>query len=65
MDLDHDKSDILLDVGDNIKILDVLIKIEIPRERIGLIVVNKKVVNINAKLNGGDLLTLYPPIAGG
>jgi hypothetical protein len=64
-DLKHIKNSIILDVGDNIKISDVLKKIEIPRKHIGLIVVNKKVVNINMLLNEGDLLTLYPPIAGG
>jgi len=64
-DLDHHKSDILLDIGDNIKIIDVLKEIRIPRKHIGLIVVNKKAVNINTLLNEGDSLTLYPPIAGG
>ena len=64
-DLNHDKSDILLDVEDDIKILDIFKKIEIPRKMIGLIVVNKKVVDINTQLNEGDLLTLYPPVAGG
>ena len=64
-DINHYMSDILLDVIDNIKILDVLKKIEIPRKHIGLIVVNKKVVDINTQLNEGDLLTLYSPVAGG
>jgi len=64
-DLNHDKSDILLDVRAKIKILDVLKKIKIPREHIGLFMINRKVVDINTQLNEGDLLTLYPPIAGG
>lgn len=59
------RNNITITLNDGAKILDILDKIKIPKEHIALILINNKTSDFDSVLNEGDIVILYPPIAGG
>ena len=58
-------SKINLNVENNSKVSDIVNQLNITKEYIALVTVNKKVSDFNSKLKDGDRVVFYPPIAGG
>lgn len=49
----------------NIQIIDILDILHINKDEIGMILVNGGYQTTDYKLNDGDILALFPPVAGG
>ena len=49
----------------NSKILDLINQLNVTKEYIALVTVNKKVSDFNSELKDGDKVVFYPPIGGG
>jgi molybdopterin converting factor small subunit len=47
------------------KVSDIVNQLNITKEYIALVTVNKKVSDLNYKLKDGDKVVFYPPIGGG
>jgi sulfur carrier protein ThiS len=60
-----DQKNLNIKLKDISTISDLLKIINIPKEYISLITVNKKVAKIDSKLNDGDIIKLFNIIAGG
>jgi molybdopterin converting factor small subunit len=58
-------STLQLDVSDGATVQSVLDLLGIPRSRVHLAVVNDRQVTSDAALREGDVLRLFPPVAGG
>lgn len=54
-----------LSLNDHIKIIDILNLLQIKQDDIGMILVNGSYQTTDYKLNNGDILALFPPVAGG
>ncbi|HHY99961.1 MAG TPA: MoaD/ThiS family protein [Sedimentibacter sp.] len=52
-------------VDDKTKIIDILNILNIRKEELGIVLVNGKYSGIDANLNDNDVLTIFPPVAGG
>ena len=49
----------------NQKIIDVIKKLGIRKDRISLLLLNGVIVDLNNKLKEDDILKIYPPLGGG
>ena len=49
----------------NTNVLEFINQLNIPKEYIALVTINKKVGDFNFRLKDGDILIFYPPIGGG
>ena len=54
-----------LSISDSTQIMDILALLHIKKEEIGMILVNGGYQTIDYKLNDGDILAIFPPVAGG
>jgi sulfur carrier protein len=54
-----------LSLNDHIKIIDILNLLQIKQDDIGMILVNGSYQTTDYELNNGDILALFPPVAGG
>jgi molybdopterin converting factor small subunit len=54
-----------LSLSENTHIKDVLDLLQINPDEIGMILVNGSYKTIEHKLNDGDILAVFPPVAGG
>lgn len=54
-----------LTVEDNLRIIDVINKLNVPIEQINYVIKNGQKVNVNQKLTEGDQIELLPIIVGG
>lgn len=54
-----------LPLSDNVQVIDILDILQIDTEEIGMILVNGSYQNTECYLNDGDILALFPPVAGG
>lgn len=54
-----------LQFNDNVQIIDILDILQIDSEEIGMILVNGSYQAVDYNLNEGDILALFPPVAGG
>jgi hypothetical protein len=54
-----------LDIKNNSKISHVVSQLNIPKEYIALVTINKKVSSLNSEFNENDKIVFYPPIGGG
>lgn len=54
-----------LSIDDSTQITDILTLLQIKNEEIGMILVNGGYQTIDYKLNDGDILAIFPPVAGG
>jgi molybdopterin converting factor small subunit len=54
-----------LDVPDAATVADVIRRLQIPEELPRLVLVNGREADSDAALVAGDVVTLYPPLAGG
>lgn len=54
-----------LTTDENAQILDILNLLEITKEEVGMILVNGSYETAEHKLNDGDILAIFPPVAGG
>lgn len=52
-------------IDDKTKIIDILNILNIRQEELGIVLVNGKYSSIDANLNDNDVLTIFPPVAGG
>lgn len=52
-------------VENDIKVQDLLNELGIKEEEVALIIVNGIHSNVDRKLEEGDILSLFPPVAGG
>lgn len=51
--------------GDGSKILDILSSLEINKNEIGMILVNGSYQSFEYVLSEGDIISIFPPVAGG
>ncbi len=54
-----------LSFPDGIQIIDVLDFLQIKKEELGLVLINGSYKEIYEKLKDGDILAIFPPVAGG
>lgn len=54
-----------LSLNDHTKIIDILNLLQIKQDDIGMILVNGSYQTTDYELNYGDILALFPPVAGG
>ncbi|HPB80301.1 MAG TPA: MoaD/ThiS family protein [Sedimentibacter sp.] len=52
-------------IDDKTKIIDILNTLNIRKEELGIVLVNGSYSNTDAYLNDNDVLTIFPPVAGG
>jgi len=55
----------LLSFSEETKIIDVLSFLQIKTEDLGLVLVNGSYKEVDEKLKDGDILAIFPPVAGG
>ena len=55
----------LMSFDEGIKIIDVLENLGIEKEELEFILVNGNYKETDEKLKGGDILAIFPPLAGG
>jgi len=58
-------NNIKLYLKSNSKVSDIVNQLNITKEYIALVIVNKKVSDLNSELQDGDKVVFYPPIGGG
>jgi len=56
---------ITMEIKENFRVIDVVILLGIPKEKIALITINKKTAGLDSELYSNDKVALYPPIGGG
>ncbi len=54
-----------MEIDGNTRVQDILLKLEIPDETPKIILVNGTPVKKEKLLNDGDILSIFPPVAGG
>ncbi|MGB4437968.1 MAG: MoaD/ThiS family protein [Sedimentibacter sp.] len=54
-----------LSFSEETQIIDVLNNLNIKKEELGLILVNGSYKEVDEKLKDGDILAIFPPVAGG
>lgn len=54
-----------LSMDSSVQIMDILALLQINKEEIGMILVNGGYQTTEYKLNDGDILAIFPPVAGG
>jgi sulfur carrier protein len=52
-------------VEENVKVLDLLNKLGIKEDEVALIIVNGRHSSVDRIMEEGDVLSLFPPVAGG
>ena len=56
---------IKLEIKENSTVADALEELSIPKNYVTLIIINNKTTSLNAKLQNGDKIILFPPMGGG
>ncbi|MFA9422737.1 MAG: MoaD/ThiS family protein [Sedimentibacter sp.] len=54
-----------LSFPEGIQIMDVLDSLQIKKEELGLVLLNGSYKETHEKLKNGDILAIFPPVAGG
>lgn len=54
-----------LSVNEDVKVLDLLHLLNIKQDEVGMVLVNGSYQTALYKLNDGDILAIFPPVAGG
>ena len=62
---DHDAGTTILDVADGSTVADVAHSLGIPGDLSRIVLVNDRDANDDRRLAEGDVVTLFPPLAGG
>jgi molybdopterin converting factor small subunit len=56
---------VFLELEKDAKVSDVLTNLNIPKEKVKIIMVNGRRATANIKIHDGDRVGIFPPIAGG
>ncbi len=62
---DLKKDFIILYIENNITVKDLLSSLNIPIGFVSVIIINKKLASLETKINNNDVISLWPPVAGG